>query len=241
MIVAAAFCPHPPLLVPQLAQGAAGELDAARAASIDAIRDVAKPGRPGAAPRLLVLGSAPTSTVHSPLARGTFAPFGADIEVHLGSPSCGGAIELPLSLSVGAWLVAAALGPLSGAMGLSVGPQFRSSRAAADLIGLLESGDWALIVMGDGSARRDEGSPGYADPAAVPFDDAVKRALAGGDADALAALDERSCSRMMCAGAPAWAVAGDLLGDAPWDATLRYADAPYGVAYLVASWRRPAA
>lgn len=240
MIVAAAFCPHPPLLAPPLAQGAAGELDDARAAAIAAIRSAALGVDGARAPRLLALGTGPESMVHSPLARGSFAPYGADEEVHLGSPSCGGALELPLSLTVGAWLIAAALGPRSGAMGLSIGPDFRSSRAAADLIGVLEAGDWALVVMGDGSARRTDASPGYADPAAGPFDDEVARALARGDADALADLDAALAARLQCAGAPAWAVAGDLLADAQWDATLRYADAPYGVGYMVASWRRAA-
>ncbi len=41
-------------------------------------------------------------------------------------------------------------------MGVSIGPDFRRSRAAADLVGLLEADDWVLLVMGDGSARRDE-------------------------------------------------------------------------------------
>lgn len=262
MIVAAAFCPHPPLLAPSLAQGAAAELDELRAASIDAIRDAVLPvqdaelpgrdatplsgdaspaDRGGSRPRLLVIGGGSSSMIHSPLARGTLAPYGADVEVHLGSPSCGGALELPLSLTIGAFLVSAALGPMSGAMGLSVGPDFRSSRAAADLIGLVESGDWALLVMGDGSARRAEHSPGYLDDGAAPFDDRVARALAEGDADALADLDPAVAKRVLCAGTPAWSVAGDLLGEATWDAKVTHECAPYGVAYVVASWRRAGA
>ncbi|MDR1998683.1 MAG: hypothetical protein LBQ06_01915 [Frankiaceae bacterium] len=237
MIVAAAFCPHPPLLVPMLARGAAGDLAGVRAASIEAIQRAARAS--GGSARLLVLGSAPASMIHSPLARGTFAPLGADVEVGLGSPSRGGALELSLSLSVGAWLVGAALGPRSGAMGLSVGPGFAASQAAADLPGLLDAGDWALVVMGDGSARPRGRSPGAPDaPAPAPLDDTVARALSDGDCGALAALDSSAAARLLCAGAPAWIAAGGLLAGACWEATLGYAGAPYGVAYFVASWRR---
>ena len=52
MIRAVAFCPHPPVLVPEVAQAAAPELDELRAACRTAIRRIAAPGS-----RLLVLGS----------------------------------------------------------------------------------------------------------------------------------------------------------------------------------------
>jgi hypothetical protein len=232
VIVAAAFCPHPPLLVPELASGASFELDELRSAADAAIAGVlaAKPDQ------VLLIGAGPQSMLHSPLARGTFAGLGLEREIHLGSPSCGGALELPLSLTVGAWLLARSAGPRNGALAASIGPDYRRTRVAADVIGIAEAGSIGLIVMGDGSARRTASSPGYLDGRAVPFDDAIEAALANGDADALSDVDLGLAAELLAAGAPAWAAAGDLLSGVPWDARLLYSAAPYGVAYMVAGW-----
>lgn len=234
MIVSVAFCPHPPLLVPQLAQGSAAELEPLRLAALAAVAQVmaAEPDQ------LLLLGAGAASQLYSPLARGSLAGYGLDQQFHLGSPSCGGALELPLSLTIGAWLLEQVAGPRSLALGLGVGLDYRRSRAAADVIGVVEASRVGLIVMGDGSARRSAAAPGYLDERAVPFDDAVEAALSIGDADALADLDLGLAAELMCAGAPAWAAAGDLLAGTPWTATLRWAGAPYGVQYAVADWSR---
>lgn len=234
MIVSVAFCPHPPLLVPQVAQGSSADLDDLRAAADAAIAQVlaSEPDR------LLLIGSGDRSRLHSPLARGTLAGYGLDQEFHLGSPSCGGALELPLSLTIGAWLLSRTAGPRSGALGLEVGPDYRRSRAAADVIGVVEDARVGLVVLGDGSARRSESAPGYLDERAAPFDEAVEAALASGDADALADLDLDLAGQLLCAGAPAWAAAGDLLAGPGWTASLRYVGAPYGVGYAVADWVR---
>jgi hypothetical protein len=240
VIVSAAFCPNPPLLLPELAQGAADELAPLRAAADEAISDMlaAKPDR------VLLIGAGPTSLLHSPLARGSMAGYGLDREIHLGLPACGGAIELPLSLTIGAWLLSRVAGPRNGAIGISIGPRFQASRAASDLLGMagqlgLEgSNRLGLLVMGDGSARRSTEAPGYFDERAAGFDDSTSAALRDGDADALADLDVDLAEQLMCAGAPAWVAAGDLLADQQWAARVLYADAPYGVGYVVASWRR---
>lgn len=234
MIVSVAFCPHPPLLVPELAQGAAPDLEDLRAAADAAIARVLSAGPS----RVLLIGAGDRSQLHSPLARGTLAGYGLDREYHLGSPSCGGALELPLSLTIGAWLLARTAGPRSGALGLAVGPDYRRSRAAADVIGAVEAEPIGLIVMGDGSARRTAAAPGYVDERAIGFDDSIEAALAAGDADALADVDLAVAAQLLCAGAPAWAAAGDLLAGTDWAATLRWAGAPYGVGYAVADWVR---
>jgi hypothetical protein len=233
VIRGAAFCPHPPVLIPHLAAGAAPELEPLRSACIESISAVAATGA-----QLVLLGSAGTTRAHSPLARGTMAGFGVPLEVHLGSPSCGGAVELPLSLTVGAWLVREALGPRTGTRGFSVGPDFASSRIAAELLQVLQDEPVALVVMGDGSARRTTTSPGYVDERAVPFDDEVARALAAGDAAALEALDPDLGAQLLAAGVPAWRAAGRMLEGEHFDAQVTYYDDPYGVAYLVATWLR---
>jgi hypothetical protein len=231
VISAAAFCPQPPLLVPALAAGAAGELAGLRAACAAAIGQLSAPGR-----RLVLLGTGESSRSHSPLARGSLAGFGLPLEVALGAPTCGGALELPLSLTVGAWLVRDTLGPRSGAIGFSVGPHGLAGPAAAELLALADSEDLALLVMGDGSARRGPTAPGYLDPRAAPFDDSVIAALRAGDAAALAALDPVLGQAVLAAGVPAWRAAGELLGGGTYDTEIRYADDPFGVSYVVASW-----
>lgn len=231
MIVAAAFLPNPPLLVPAVASGASAELEPLREAARTALRRV----QAGGAARIALLGSGDMSTMHSPVARGSLSGYGVELDVHLGSPACGGAVELPLSLTVGAWLLADALGPGTGAVGFSVGPDFAASRAAVELLALAESEAVGLVVMGDGSARRSHTAPGYLDPRAEPFDAAVEAALRDGDVDALAGLDEHLGAELLAAGVPAWrAAAGVLAGR--YAAELLYAGAPYGVGYFAAVW-----
>src|SRR5207244_4079887 len=115
------------------------------------------------AERVLVLGPGPVSAVHPPLSRGTFAAYGVPVEVNLGAPGCGGALDLPLSLSVAATLLADSVGARSAAIGYQVGLGFSASAAAADLVGVVQQFRCALLVMGDGSARRSESAPGYLD------------------------------------------------------------------------------
>lgn len=230
MVPIVVFCPQPPVLVPELAAGAAAELSVLREACLAAV------GRLDGHGRLVVIGSGEPSRSHSPLARGSLAGYGLPLEVHLGAPGCGGAVELPLSLTIGAWLVGAALGPRSGAVGFSVGADFAGNRAAVELLALAEADDLALLVMGDGSARRTAAAPGHIDARAVPFDDTVIAALRNGDASALAALDPALGRELLAEGVPAWRAAGGLLDQGAYDAELLYADDPYGVGYFVAVW-----
>jgi hypothetical protein len=234
VIRAAAFCPHPPVLVPGLAgdgdTSAAPELDALRAACRDAISVL---GSTSAA--LVVLGTGPTSMQHSPVAYGSLAGYGLPGEIHLGSPACGGSNELPLSLTIGAWLLGEVLGPRNGAVGFSVAPGFSGSRAGVELLALVEEQDVALLVMGDGSARRDLKAPGYLDDRAADFDASVVAALGSGEPAALAALDAALGAELLAAGLPAWHAASDLLTGS-YSAAVSYDAAPYGVGYFVASW-----
>lgn len=219
----AVFCPHPPLLVPEIAQGAAPELDGLRAASRIAIRRVMAPDV-----RPVVIGTGPQPAVHQPNARGSLAGYGVSLEVPLGFDEPG-PVELPLSLTIGAWLLRDVLGPNNGATGVSVDSH------GTDLPGP-EGEDIALLVMGDGSARRSTSAPGYLDERAAAFDARVAAALAGGDPLALR-VDPRQAGELLVAGGAAWRAAAALLEPAgPFKAELLYDDAPYGVGYFVAAW-----
>ena len=230
VITGVAFCPHPPALIPAVAQGAAAELENLLTQCDRAITDVtsAQPDR------LMVLGAGPQSRAYPPSAWGSLAGFGVPVEVHL-APGGDGADRLPLSLTVGSWLIDRALGPHNGAIGVAVGSDFFESRASDALVGA--GGERVgLIVMGDGTARRSRAAPGYWDERAEGFDAAVLAALAAGDSAALAALDLKIAAELLCAGAPAWAVAGALLSGERMDAEVLYAEAPFGVQYTVAGW-----
>ena len=230
--MSAAFCPHPPLMLPEVAGTAAAELDPIRTACGVALRAMMS-----ATPdQLVMLGSAPTSTMHSPVARGTLAPYGVDREVHLGLPGCGGAVELPLSLTIGAWLVTSELGPRSGTLGFSVGPDFPRSKAGSELAALVQECRVGLIVMGDGSARRSIAAPGYLDERAADFDAQIEAALETGDTDALEAIPQELGAELLAAGVASWRAAAALFPSPPKSAALHYAGAPYGVGYFVASW-----
>ncbi|MFJ6197117.1 hypothetical protein [Micromonospora sp. NPDC092111] len=102
-LVAAAVCPHPPLIVPELAGAAAPELDALRVACDTAVAGLYAAG----ATTVVVVGSGErTADLDSPY-RGSFAPWGLPLEVRLGDRPDGaiGTDGLPLSLLVGAWLL----------------------------------------------------------------------------------------------------------------------------------------
>lgn len=100
MLVAAAVCPCPPLLVPEVATGAAPELDPARAACADALGVLAA-ARPD---RLVVIGPAEQGGHYRQGTRGSFRGFGVDLDVRLGPGDAPGP-ELPASLAVAAWLL----------------------------------------------------------------------------------------------------------------------------------------
>ncbi|MFD5736709.1 class III extradiol dioxygenase subunit B-like domain-containing protein [Streptomyces sioyaensis] len=235
MLVAAAFCPCPPLLVPEVAAGAAPELDALRAACVDAVGVLAA-ARPD---RLVVLGPADEAGQgpHPQGALGSFRGFGVDLDVPLGAAETVPGRGLPPSLSVGAWLLSRtdwddapveALGvaqPLPRERCVATG---REIAAAAPRV--------ALLVMGDGSARRTVKAPGYFDERAEPFDAMVAHALGAADLAALTVLDEELATGLQASGRACWQVAAAAAEDADLRGRLLREEAPYGVGYFVATW-----
>jgi len=94
----------------------------------------------------------------------------------------------------------------------------------------------ALLVVADGTARRTLKAPGHLDERAEAFDAAVVEALAAGSPERLAALDPALAAELWVQGLPAWQEVATLPG--PWAGAVTYADAPYGVGYVVATWHR---
>ncbi|WP_333737808.1 class III extradiol dioxygenase subunit B-like domain-containing protein [Streptomyces sp. IBSBF 2806] len=243
MLVAASVCPCPPLLVPEVAAGAASELDAARAACSDALAVLAA-ARPD---RLVVVGPAEKTGrgLHPHGARGSFRAFGVDVGVRLGhgddtaaaAPDAPPARDLPPSLAVGAWLLERAGWAAAPVEGLGVGEPLAAERCveAGREIGAAP-GRVALLVMGDASACRTLKAPGYLDERAAPFDAEVARALGTADVAALKALDAQLAYELKACGRAPWQVLAGAAEDAGLTGALLYEDAPYGVGYVVATW-----
>lgn len=238
MLVAAAVCPCPPLLVPEVASGAAPELDGLRAACHDAVGVLAA-SRPE---RLVVIGPAPLPDrgVFPPGAAGSFRPFGVDLDVTLGTAGPGmpqgeDLPTLPESLAVAAWLLRGwSAAPVEG---LGVGEQLEPEACAAAGRAVAASAERvALLVMGDGTACRSLKAPGYLDERAEAFDAAVAAALAGADLRALAALDPALAQELKAAGRAPWQVLAGAAADAHLTGELLHDTAPYGVGYFVAAW-----
>ncbi len=296
MLVAAAVCPHPPLLVPD-AIGAAGLFhdrewfadperrppftimeggDDSRIPELRAACGAAVAGLAAALPDLIVVvGGADESAEYAASAAGSLRTFGVPFTTGSGEP------VLPLSLTVGGWLLrrfllasggvggaggasganrvavvggaesvgtgSAGGGGGAGAGGVDAGPwrlRLRAVRRSMPTAACLRLGAElagcaprvALLVMGDGSARRVAGGHGAADPAAQRYDAEVAAALADADPGRLARLDATLDDELMIAGRAAWQVlAGAADGRDP-RGQLRFAAAPLGVGYLVASW-----
>ncbi|HST67578.1 MAG TPA: hypothetical protein VLM05_20575 [Mycobacteriales bacterium] len=257
MLPAIAFCPTPPLLVPEVAAGAAAELEPLRAACREAVRRLLAT----APDEVVVIATGPVSSQFPPGTIGTLAGYGLPLSATLPSPPARvrpsgrlarrahylsgpvGAVAaaVPLGVTLGAWLLAGADAYCSA---FAVGPEAEPAvfGAALDVADRRR----ALLVMGDGSARRSERAPGYVDPRAEPFDAAVAAALGTADAAALAGLDPVLGSALLADGVPAWrtaaaaVLAADESGaDRSYEAELLYDAAPYGVGYFVATWLAP--
>ncbi|GAA2487595.1 class III extradiol dioxygenase subunit B-like domain-containing protein [Streptomyces gobitricini] len=234
MLAAAAVCPCPPLLVPDVAAGAAPELDGARTACSDALAVLA-----ASRPDLLVVvgpGARREPERYPAGAVGDFRGFGVEVDVRLGAGP-GGDRPLPAPLAVGAWLLERAGWADAPVEGLAVGERLAPARCAGTGRELAaRAGRVALLVLGDGSACRDVKAPGYLDERAAAFDERAARALGSADAGALAALDEHLAYELKAAGRAPWQVLAGAAEGAGLEGGLLYEDAPYGVGYFVAAW-----
>ncbi|MFI6812215.1 hypothetical protein ACIBG7_07400 [Nonomuraea sp. NPDC050328] len=220
MLVAAAVCPHPPLIVPELAGAAAAELDGLRAACAAAVESLL------AVPHdeLVVVGGGQTTRAYGGQAAGSLRPWGVEVKAGAGEP------VLPLSLTIGRWLLR------RDPDGFQEVAFDAPPRSCLDLGASLVRGPRvALLVLADGSACLTEKAPGYLDPAAQPYQEGLVRALAEADATALAALDPAEAERLWTGGRAALQVLAGA-ADQPLTGTVLADTAPYGVGYVVATW-----
>ncbi|HEX8344651.1 MAG TPA: hypothetical protein VF657_07895 [Actinoplanes sp.] len=258
-LVAAAVCPQPPLLVPEIAAGAAAETADLRAACDAAVAALTRSG----ARSLVVVGAGDRTTEYRAPFRGSLAPWGGPPLDPWGDPapassggpapaSSGGpalgertapgdgppADPLPLSLLIGGWLLSRTAARPAALRMLTVDSTASADECRALGAGLGSADPWAMLVIGDGSACRGLKAPGYDDPRAEPYDKEVARALADADPDALLDLDPTLSAELKAAGRAPWQVLAGAARAAGsrWRGELTYEAAPYGVAYFVARW-----
>lgn len=247
MLVGAAFLPHPPVLLPAVAAGAAPELTGLRAACRDALRRVLR-----AQPDLVVVvGDDVGRSTYGPDARGSFAGFGVPLTTALPGAVDGDRPDrrrLPLSLAVAGWLMRQ-----EGQWPSVRGEGLPGSTTAADAVSM--GAEWAgsaarvgLVAMGDGAATLTVKAPGYLVDGAEQWQKGVTSALADVDTAAIAAITPDDAQRFRAVGRVPWQVAAGAAGRVtgqvagvtatPWVGELLADDAPYGVAYQVALWAR---
>jgi hypothetical protein len=195
--VAAAVLPHPPLLVPELAGGAAAELDPLRVACRQALAGVV-----AAAELVVVVGDGPVWGVPEPSAVGRFQPYGVDVEVALpalarldlpGLPAPARLPDLPLSLAVAAHLLADLDPPptrlFAAAVPVSLGPG--AAAAVGRALAAAEPG-------GQADRRGAAGAPG--DPA-MPHASPSDPRVGGGRVGLVAMGDLSACQTERAPGA----------------------------------------
>lgn len=200
--------------MPELASGAAPELDELRASCRTGVEAL---DRAGADVTYVVGGDS------SPTAR-DLSPWGVDVGVDVPEP-------LPIALLVGAWLTR------GRSRSFVVVADDLEPRECAELGRELAASTErvALLVMGDGSARHSEKAPGYLDNRAAAYDESVARALGNADCDALLDIDPQLSRDLLAAGRPAWQVLAGAARGRSWQAQAT-TTVPYGVAYHVATW-----
>jgi hypothetical protein len=228
MITAAALCPAPPLLARELT-GGDPVLPELRQACLAAAERLLL-GQPEV---IAVVGAAPQTRTWDGASTLDVASFGRAAAV--GAGTLAGTPGLPASLGLGARLLDQA-----GYAGRRILQAIGQDEPAAACVELGErlsesAGRMALLVMADGSARRGRRAPGHLDQRSAGFDAEVERAVRAGDLGALAAVDPALARELMATGRPAWQVLSGAMRARRPVVEVRYADDPFGVAYLVAS------
>ena len=224
MLSAISIVPSAPVLVPELASGAAAEL-----ADLTAVVQGAAKVLPS---RWVAVGVGPQDDQVRSDAVGTFAGYGADVRVTFAPNVAGEVRPLPLCALIAGWLRGTAnpeatvdvrvyADDLAPEVAVELGRALRDELdAAPDPVGVL--------VVADGANTLTTAAPGGFDPDSVARQAQWDDALATGDIAALAGLSG-------VLGRVGYQVLAGLAGPEP-KATELYRGAPYGVGYFVGTW-----
>ena len=230
MLVAAAICPAAPALVPELTRGACAELDDIRAACDVVVSDLLRCN----ASRLVVVAAGTSTRAFAAAAPAGWHRLGVPRSIPPLGPAVSTGEPLPLALTVGRWLLGRNTSSVRGdswwtvdaAAAVRWGDDLRASPVST-----------ALLVLGEGSAAIGPYAPLPQADRAPAFDATVAAAVGGGDATALAATDAVEGARLGATGAAPWLALAATAGERTVCAGPPTYRAPYGVGYLVGSWR----
>ena len=224
MIIRAALCPCPPILAREVT-GRDPVVSGMREACAEVTARLVEVG-----PDVII--------VVGPAAETAGWDSASRLDLSAIAPALGGSGTpgLPLSLGLGVLLLDQA--GYSGPRVLQAVGEHEPAPRCTELGDKLSASAAraALLVMGDGSARRSPAAPGHLDERAAPFDAQVERAIRDGDLAALIAVDAALARDLMATGRPAWQVLAGAMGTGQPITEVLYADDPFGVAYLVAGF-----
>jgi hypothetical protein len=228
VIVRAAVVPYPPLLVPELVVADVPEVCSVRRTCVAAATMLAKGSR-----RWIAV--APGFGEVADDSAGTFRGFGVDVRVRLDEDTEGDLDpDLPVPVLIAAWLREQARALRVSVHLVAPDATIMECRALAERIADEADGPVGLLVLGDGSPRHGDRAPSRPDDRARGFDDAVHKALANADPEALLALDQQLAAELGAEGRAPWQVLAGLGGE--WTCVKSELMVPYGVAYHVAVW-----
>lgn len=221
MLAAIALIPSAPVLVPELAGGAAAELTDLRAALGSAVSVLPD--------RWIAIGVGVHDAVIGPQSVGTFAGYGADVRIALSPAATGPATDLPLCALIAGWVrqpsstveVRVHRPDHDVEVALTRGRALRAEiDEVADPVGVL--------VVADGANTLTPSAPGGYDAESVTSQQDLDDALAAGDGAALTRLPAGVVGRV------AYQVLAGLAGGVR--AHELYRGAPYGVGYFAGTW-----
>ncbi len=221
MITHAVLCPGPPLLAPQLSDDP--EAVRLRTTALDAVRGLLADD-PDV---VVVLGTSDRAADWPSAARANLHTYGA--------PVAPPPAVAPLSVGIGALLL-----DLAGYPGELRLQTVHTEPSIAECVAMAaalnaSAARTGMIVVADGSARRTLKAPGYLDPRATPYDEAVSQAVASGELESLRELDPVLAAELMASGWAALQVLVEIFAGRRPRTTIHYDEAPYGVGYLIAS------
>jgi hypothetical protein len=227
VLSAISIVPSAPVLVPELAGGAADEVAELRTAMIAAAATLPQ--------RWVVIGVGAADGVIGSDRVGTFAGFGVDVPVRLSPQASGQPVEMPLCALIGGWIRSQAQ-PGARAQ-VRVYAESHDAGTAVELGRRLRSEidrsseSTGVLVVADGANTLTPAAPGGYQPTDVEVQDALDDALAGGDVAALAQLPAQVGGRV------AFGLLAGLAGPTPMSFKELYRAAPYGVGYFAGVWQ----
>lgn len=226
MLTAIALVPSAPVIVPELAGGAAGELTDLRAAVAAAVEPLPD--------RWIAIGVGANDEVLTPPRTGTFAGYGADVPVTLSADASAAPEPMPLCALIAGWVRGAFAAHAAAEVRVFAAGHDADAAVARgrDLRALIDDAadPIGVLVVADGCHTLTPSAPGGHDPASVPVQATLDDALATGDAAALTRLPNSVVGRV------AYQVLAGLTEPRPADARQLYRDAPYGVGYFAGRW-----